>query len=96
MRKRVENDKSVKITLLILLIAIVSVMFASCSSVQDIRGDKYYHDKIQKNLSWDNYNSPKNRVKRAKNLKKAIESQEKSRIKEAKLKDKIQRIGGTL
>jgi hypothetical protein len=78
-----------KTYVIILNLLFVIAVFSSCSTQKT---SSEYHNALQKELSWENYNSPKNRIKRAKDKAKAIEEQKALQKQEEKLRAKIARI----
>ena len=74
----------------IVLIFMLLVIFAFPANAQvKKQTGKEYHQKLQKELSWENYRS--NRLKNAKEYAKAVKQMAKDRRREEKLNEKIRR-----
>ena len=96
MKQHQEVPKPFALTIIALIIVCLLItIFSQKANAQSLRKmtGKEYHDKLQKQNSWENYRST--RLKKAKEYAKINRQQSKEAIKNEKINSRIRRIYAT-
>lgn len=96
MKQHQEVPRTFALTIIALIIVCLLItIFSQQANAQSLRKitSKEYHDKLQKQNSWENYQC--NRIKQAKAFAKANRKQSKEAIRNEKINSRIRRIYAT-
>ena len=96
MKQRQEVPRPFALTIIaIMIVCLLIIIFSPRAQAQSLRKmtSKEYHDQLQKQNSWENYQC--NRVKQAKAYPKANRKQSKEAIRNEKINSRIRRIYAT-